>query len=359
MLFVECFSPNCPVCQSLEPFFENKEVAKKYNINFANFKLNVENQEVVSFLNERDIWLPSWPMFLFFNGDGKLIHQSDVTPDVGTINDVADIALDPNKRAESYAHRYESGERTLNFLASFAAFNIVTKDTTLAIEVGEKLFEIYPYENLGSRTSWKITKKCILDVNNGFAKYWFNNYSKAKDYEIEDGHAGGENNVFTRIIQNSLIGSRSRFYNIGQLNKIRKYMEIIGAGQYADSYLWELEAKAFIREGNLLKALATGNNIIDKFKENGSARVYITSVFIDNFPNSTFINDARKWLSSSLESISQDNQKAEYYYESARLYKLSGKLDLAKKEAKMAMDFASKNDVLNPKFETLNNSLNI
>ncbi|SOE22577.1 Thioredoxin-like [Spirosomataceae bacterium TFI 002] len=357
LLFVECYSPTCPVCQTLEPFFKESEVAKKYNRNFVNFKLDVGKQEVVKHLNDRNIWLPSFPMFLFFDGDGNLVHQSDVTPDVASLTGVADKALDPSKRANSYAKRFKDGDRSMDLLASYAAFSRVIRDTAGAVEAGEELFKVYPKDELGSETSWKLTKKCIVDVNNGFAKYWFNNYAKAKEIETKDGHAGNENNIFGGIIQNSLLGNRGKDYNTSQLNDIRKYMGLVGAGQYADTYMWELETKANIREGNTAKALAIGNSIIGKYQGNGSAAVYITRVFIDNFPNNNFVGDARKWLASALPSIQQENQKAEYYYESSRLYQKSGDLVNAKKDAKTAMDLATKSGVSDPKFAALVSSL--
>lgn len=356
-LFVECFSPTCPVCQSLEPFFKNPEVAKMYNKNFVNFKLDVGNQEQVKNLNERNIWLPSFPMFLFFDGDGNLIHQSDVTASVASLNSVAEKALDPKERASSYAERFKNGDRSVDFLANYAAFNRVIRDTTAAVIAGEELFKVYPKEDLNSETSWKVTKKCIVDVNNGFAKHWFNNYAAAKSFETNEGHAGNENNIFGGIIQNSLLGTRAKNYTTADLQQIKKYMGLVGAGQYADTYMWELDTKANIKEGNPTKALAIGNKMVEKFKGNGAAAVYITRVFTDNFPNNTYITSARTWLNGALASIQQDNQKAEYYYESARLYDKAGDKANALKDAKMASELATKSGQGSPKFTELVKSL--
>jgi thiol-disulfide isomerase/thioredoxin len=52
LLFVECYSPTCPVCQSMEPFFKKTEVATKYNSSFINYKLDVGNDEQAA----RAIW---------------------------------------------------------------------------------------------------------------------------------------------------------------------------------------------------------------------------------------------------------------------------------------------------------------
>jgi thiol:disulfide interchange protein len=66
LVFLECYLPTCPVCMSMEPFFKEPEIAKKYNSNFVNFKLDCSKKELVAFLDEKQIFLPSFPLFLFF-----------------------------------------------------------------------------------------------------------------------------------------------------------------------------------------------------------------------------------------------------------------------------------------------------
>lgn len=357
LLFVECYLTTCPVCNSLEPLFKNKEVSDVYNSSFVNFKLDGAKRELVKPLIDRQIYVPNFPLFLFFNGDGELVHQSGVNVSVASLVDVAITAQDPNKRTDSYKRRYQAGERNPDFLSSYAYQARVSNDTALTIELGEQLFEAFPKEDLNKEISWLLTKKCIVDVNNGFAQYWFQNYETARAIEQKNGHPGGENNVFGGILQHSISGQRAKSYTTRELANIRNYMGLINVSQYADSYLWELETKANLREGNTAIALAIGNKMVQKFAANGSAAVYIAKVFIDNSENKSFIPDARKWLTEALPNIQQDNQKAEYHYESARLYQLAGDLEEAKKEAKIALDLANKAAILKVKFSDLISTL--
>lgn len=119
-------------------------------------------------------------------------------------------------------------------------------------------------------------------------------------------------------------------------------MTLINAGEYADNVLWEFEAKAMMRENKLPQALALGNKMVNAFKGNGSAHVYITRVFNDNFPDKSYVSNAKTWLTNALPTVTQDNVKAEYYYEMARLNQKAGEMDEARKNAKSAKELATK-----------------
>ncbi len=359
LLFVECYLPTCPVCQSMEPFFKTPEVAKKYNSSFINFKLDGGKAELVKQLNDRNIWMPSFPQFLFFDGDGNLVHQSEVSPSIESMVGIADAALDPNKRASSYKKRYENGERNMDLLANYAAFARITRDTTAGIEAASELFKIFPKDQISTELSWKLTKKCVSDVDNGFAQYWFAHKDVAKAFETHEGHPGNEDNILGGIIQNSLYGKRGKDYDIAKLNKIKEYMRQSGAGQYVDAVTWEFETKAQIRENHPEKALAIGNKMINAYHGNGSAYVYIVRVFNDNFPNNNYLADARKWLEEAKPLLNQDNMKAEYFYESARIYQKAGDKVKAKIDAEQAKALAVKTAGTNmAKFDALLSSLN-
>jgi thiol-disulfide isomerase/thioredoxin len=346
LLFVECYSPTCPVCQSMEPFFKKTEVATKYNSSFINYKLDVGNADQVKFLNDRNIYLPSFPQFLFFDGDGKIVHQAEVTPDIKTIVTAAETALIPDKRAANYKARYDKGDRTLDLLVQLAAYARLTKDTTLAITVADEVFKIYPKDQLNSETSWKLTKKCVTDMENGFAVHWFNNVATAAAFEKKDGHAGNENNILGGIIQSSLYSQRGQNYG-------KKYMNLSGAGQYIENVTWEFDLKALIREGKPEQALAIGERMAAKFGANGQSLVYVARVFNDFYPNKNYAPKATVWLNKAKGLLKEDKFLAEYYFESAKLNQKSGDLAKAKADAQQARNLASKAQVDLTKFSAL------
>jgi thioredoxin-related protein len=353
LLFVECYSPTCPVCQSLEPFFKSAEVATKYNSNFINYKLDVGVAEQVKFLNARQIYLPSFPQFLFFDGDGKLLHQADVSPDVKSLVAAADGALSPESRALNLKTKFEKGNRELDLLVQLSAFARLTRDTLTNLQAAEELFKIYPKDQMASETSWKLTKKCVTDVDNGFAKYWFDHVAQAAAFEKKEGHGGNENNILGGIIQSSLYSPRGRNYNAAKLATIKQYMTKSGAGQYADGVTWEFETAALIKEGKPQAALAIGEKMATKYSQNGQSLIYITQVFNDRYPTADYVAKAKGWLLKAKALLNEDKHLAVLYYESARLNQKAGNKAVAKSEAQQARNFAAKAQLDLSKFTAL------
>jgi thioredoxin-related protein len=357
ILFVECYSPTCPVCQKLEPFFKKPEVAKIYNSNFINFKLDVGNAELVKFLNQRNIFLPSFPQFLFFDGDGKLLHQAEVNPDIPSFELAANTAKSPDKRSSSYPDRFKAGERSLDFLTAYASYARVSRDTAANLAAAAELFKAFPQKDLGSELSWKLTKKCVSDIDNGFAKYWFDHASEAAAIEIKEGHDGNEKNILGGIIQSSLYSPRGQKYGTDKINLIKQYMGKAGAAQYADGVTWEFETKALIREGKAAGALNIGKKMAAMYGSNGQSLVYITKVFNDVYPDASYSVTAKGWMQKAKPLIKENNALAEYYYESARLNQKTGDKVTAKTEALQALNLATTAKVNLQKFNLLVSSL--
>ncbi|MBK9934865.1 MAG: thioredoxin family protein [Cytophagaceae bacterium] len=357
ILFVECFSPTCPVCQSMEPFFKKPEVATKFNTDFINYKLDVGNAEQVKFLNARNIWLPSFPQFLFFDSEGTLVHQAEVTPDVKSFLSAAEMAQNPDKRAGNYKKRFDGGERSFDLLVQYAAFCRLTKDTLSNISAANELFKLYPKNELGTEASWKITKKCVSDIDNGFATYWFNHVPQAAAFEVKEGHAGNENNILGTIVQTSLFSAKGKQYGTAKLAMVKDYMVKSGAGQYVDGVTWELESLALIREGKAPQSLVVGDKMSRKYEGNGQAQVYITSLFNKNYPDKAYVAKAKAWMAKAKASIKDEKLMAEYYYESARLNKNAGDIPQAKADATQARNLAVKYQMDLVKYNELVSSL--
>lgn len=357
LVFVECYLPTCPVCISMEPFFKEPEVAKKYNTNFVNFKLDCSQKDLVKFLDEKKLFLPSFPTFLFFDADGNIVHKDDVETSVASFNKVADKALNVNERASSFSKRFENGEKSIPFLIEYASYTRVVRDTTTNLAVAKTLFDVYPKNDIGTEESWKITKKAVTDIDNGFAKYWFNNTSKAAAFEKADGHAGNEQNILGGIIQNSLYSSRGKAYSSTKLQTVRNYMALVGAAQYADGVTWEYEVNALIREGKAPQAIDVGNKMATIYAANGSAITYIVKVFNDVYPDKKYVDAAKMWLSQAKTKLTDPKELAEFHYQSARVHQRNGDKTSAMADAKLAQSNAVAAKFTLERYTALINSL--
>lgn len=341
LLFVELFLPTCPACQAVEPNFANTDVSTAYNSKFVNYKMDGSVPGGKAFLDKKGISIPSFPQFLFFDGDGNLVHQSEVNPNPQSLISVAAEAENPATRSSNYETVYQQGNRDINFLIKYAVNAYITGQSDKNKELADLIFQMYPKEELSTKTSWLIMQKVVNDTDNGFFQYWIENMPTAIQYEKETGHGGDGLSSFTRIIQSTIFNKDAKTkYSVEKVKNLRKYMGLIRASQFADISLWELEVLSYLRANNLEQALNIGNNISNLVKENGPMLIYVTKVFNDNFPSKIYLESAAKWLSIAKPLLKENAYLAEYNYELARLQQKENKAAEAKINAQKALELA-------------------
>jgi thiol-disulfide isomerase/thioredoxin len=334
-VFVECFHPNCPICMGLEPTLKNAEVGKFYNENFINYKLNLSDAKQVKFLSDKKIYLPGFPLFLYFDKNQNILHHTDPVNTPKDFVQHAKSALDPNAQSGNAWKRYQAGNRDIGMMAGLAYLLRITQDTTRNIKVANDLYSAYPKDKLNSSESWEIAKKCLMDVDNGFAEFWLRNLATAKKYETAKGHEGNETNAMGILVQMSIYSPKASKYSMTKVNKLKQYMNLIGAGQYVTSNTWQIESQALIREQGQDKALSFIQNQVSQTSQ-PQMLVYYVTFYNVNFPDGKLASQVRNWLNTALPQLKEPLDIANARYESARLYKKAGDAAKAKQELALA-----------------------
>ena len=334
-VFVECFHPNCPICMGLEPTLKNAEVGKYYNQNFVNYKLNLSDANQVKFLTSKKIYLPGFPLFLYFDKNQNLLHHTDPINTPKDFVQHAKTAIDPNLQSGGFWKKYQAGNRDVGVMSSLAYLLRITQDTTRNIQVANDLYAAYPKNKLSSVESWEITKKCLMDVENGFAEYWLKNMDAAKKYEAEKGHAGNEMNALGMLVQMAIYSPKASKYSLAKVNKLKQYMTLIGAGQYVTSNTWQIECQALIREQGQDKAFGFIQNLVNQ-TSSPQMLVYYATYYNVNFPDGKYASSVRSWLTKAQPQLKADQDIANMRYESARLYQKAGDSAKAKQELSLA-----------------------
>ncbi len=354
LLFVECYHPNCPVCMALEPALKNSEVGKFYNKNFINYKLNLSDAKQVAFLNKKNIYLPSFPMFFFFDAKQEIVHHTDPINEPQELIQHAKDALSPEKQSGLSWKKFQSGNRDIGVLTGLAYLLRIKQDTAKNILVANELFKNYPKNQLNSKGSWNIAKKCLMDVENGFAEYWLGHIETAKNYEAELGHAGNEKNALGFLVQKAIYEKNSANYTLSKVNKLKHYMQLVGAGQYVAGATWQIECPAILREQGQDKAFAFLKNMADG-QTQSQALVYFVTFFNNTFKDGKYAPQARVWLERALPNTRTNQELANYYFESARLFQKAGDGTNAKKHLSEAKNYVNlaKNKVTDPNLKTV------
>lgn len=298
ILFVEFYSPGCPYCQRIAPFFKEKAVADLYNTAFVNYQLNVETEEGRQFAEHAGLDVYGIPYFLFFRADSTLVHAREVSAELNSVLQPGRMVIEKTYTGENYARRFEAGERSENFLTHYALFCRVKKDTLTNKKVIHALWETYPEEKKNSLTSWIILKKALMDAENGFADYWLGNVTQATAYEKASAH-GDVKYAFSRLLYGTLFGREAMTFDAARWKTLReKFSPVLGEKETL-GLTWEKEVLAHLREGHTAEALSTGRQAAEYFEKDAASLNYLAGVVEQNCSEKNCSDAVTAWRESA------------------------------------------------------------
>ena len=284
LVFIEYYNTQCTICLSIQPFFENKEMADFYNRNFINYKINTKDGlkgKDSLFMAERNLKFSGVPFFLFFDEDKNFIHYSGAKNDLEYLISIGKKAMNPEERTGSLAQKYASGDRTINTLYAYSDLVQLYQNHALSNTISNELFVVYPKQNLGTNQSYLILKNSVFSIDNGFYIYWYENRANLKDFE-KGIHKGEEQKVLERILLTSIQKEKEN-WNLEKIRAVKEMTLALGLSNDRDDFLWEEEAQALLASNHSEEAVTLLKTILDKSKENSYSSLYVTEKFIGFF----------------------------------------------------------------------------
>ncbi|MRT94708.1 thioredoxin family protein [Ancylomarina sp. 16SWW S1-10-2] len=138
LVFMDCYTSWCGPCKQLsKEIFTQKEVGDIYNKNFISIKMDMEKGEGVE-LRER-YQITAFPSLLFITPSANVVHKRVGGGDVATLVELAEIALDPNRRLKASHKKYDAGNRDSKFISVYLDKLIVAGESARAKIVSREL----------------------------------------------------------------------------------------------------------------------------------------------------------------------------------------------------------------------------
>ena len=336
LVFIEYYNTDCTICMSIQPLFENKEMADFYNTNFVNYKINTKGGlkgKDSLFMAERKLKFMGVPFFLFFDSNKNFVHYSGAKNDLEYLINIGKKALNSEERTGSLQTKYEAGDRSIKTLYAYSDLVQLYQNDALSNEISSKLFDVFPKQNLATIQSYLILKNSVKSIDNGFFIYWYENKENLKDFE-KGSQKGTEIKVLEHILLESIQKQKST-WNLETIRKVKKMTVGLGLSKDGNDFLWEEEAKILVKTKQNEEAISLMKILLNESKDNIFSSLYITDFYIkivENMPTISIVKDELDVL-SKLEM--EPEQKGDLLYQQLLCFNKMG-------DAKKSIEFKKK-----------------
>jgi len=336
-VFVEIYSPTCHVCQSFMPTLADSRVGKFYNGKYISTKVDLMSKETQAWLSKRKLYVPSLPLFLYFDPQQNLIHMAMSNNSAEEVIRHGTQALDPTTRSQKYRQRFASGDRNPNFLIDYGMFAKVTTDTVANIKAMEEYARQQPVGQLASQTNWLVIQKLVMDMDNPLAQHLINNLGQYKAYGADE-----PRNVAENILMSTLFSGRGAQFPATKIMQVRNGLVKIGIDQKVAANRTLLpEVNAHFKARQTAKAVSRMDSQVSNFPLSIPEYIYISRLFNKQSPDPSDVPTVTKWITKALATNKATVQEqADLYYEMAAAQLRAGKKAEGQKAAQKAMELA-------------------
>ncbi|MFD2936403.1 thioredoxin family protein [Spirosoma flavum] len=336
-VFIEIYSPTCHTCQGFIPTLADARVGKFYNAKYLSTKLDIALPATRAFLDSRRLFVPSLPLFLYFDPQQNLIHFAMSNNSTDEVIRHGTNALSPQARSQSMKARYQQGERSANFLIDYAMFGRVTKDTVANMAAMNDYARQQSPATFANETNWLALQKLVLDFENPMFQYMLNHldtYRKA--YGAEQTQQVAEN-----ILMSSLFSGRGAQFPVAKILQVRQDLVRMGIdSKVAANRTLLPEVSAYFRTHQTAKAVERMDNQVNSNQLTVPEYMYISRLFNRSSPDAVDAPTVAKWVNKGLALKPSPKEQADLYYELAEAYRRGGKSADAQKAAQKSMELA-------------------
>ncbi|ALW86572.1 hypothetical protein AUC43_16680 [Hymenobacter sedentarius] len=169
MLYV--WSPSCGPCREMaRDVFPDPAVGQYYNATFINYKVNLD--EGIGKQLGTQYGIVSLPAYLYFNSEGKLMHQTGSGKAAAAFIQDGKDAFDPQKTFFALKKRYKAGERNSDFLYRFSESSGLHQDMALARQVAEEYLKSQRPADLTSVKNLDFIFKLSTDFTSPMTQFF-------------------------------------------------------------------------------------------------------------------------------------------------------------------------------------------
>jgi thiol-disulfide isomerase/thioredoxin len=253
-IFVDTYAEWCGPCKWMsENVFTNSEVGSYYNTNFINYKIDAEKEEGLEFAVEFRV--EAYPTLLYFSPEGKLVHQLVGGADADNLIRIGQAALNPDKQLFTLKARYDSGDRTKEFLYNYATALLESNQDYS--EPANTYLGMLSTQEWAEVKNWEAITKFLTDINSPIYQDILNNQS---DYEAKHGGV-----AVTEFLQNTLFANLEKIIKVKDTVGLKRSKEIIRKINPNDAEIIVTKIDMFYYADDQIKGFEALSKYLDLF----------------------------------------------------------------------------------------------
>lgn len=314
LVFIEYYNSTCTICLSIEPLFDNAEMADFYNQHFVSYKINTRDgmkSKDSLFMASQKLKFQGVPFFLFFDTERNFVHYSGAKAEVDYLINIGKKALNPEERTGSLAKKYNSGDRSIKTLYAYSDLVQLYQDVDLCNTISNELYQVYPKENLKNNQSYLILKNTVNHIDNGFFQYWYEHLDDLKDFE-KGAKKGTEIKVLEKILLESIQKDKDK-WDLAKIQKVKAYTIGLGLSKTGNDFLWEEESKALKNKNNSEGLLHLMSELLEENQNNIYGTLFITEFYLKLFNNKVELEKLSVELDHLKSKEMEPEQKGDWF----------------------------------------------
>ena len=342
LIFIDAYTVWCGPCKQMaKNVFTDDAVARYYNANLINAKIDMEKGEGIEIAKMYEV--SCYPNLLFVDGNGNLVHRiaGSMTPKDFIL--LAENAKNPEKQFSTFVKNYEANKTNADFLLKY----IDARESTCldSKEMVKTYFSLQKEEDLTSKANWEMINYHVNDRESNVFKYVLNNKKMFTDLYSEK-EVNGKIDGVNQMALNTII--RTKPFNEVLYKETKASIELFNTP----------DTKMIFLEADMLYAERTGNwdvytklavnNVDNYYLKNPETLNSIAWTFYEKVADKEGMIKAETWAKTACDlnmsyanfdtyaAVLFKNNKKELALEAA-----NKAIELAMKENYVAEDYAS------------------
>lgn len=332
IVFIDAYASWCGPCKMMEKnVFTQKSVGDYFNTNFVNARFDMEKGE------GRDIAVKygvrSYPTYLFLNGDGELVSQNYGYMEESLFLSMAQDVNAPNNKKGSLKERFAQGEKDPEFLINVMKLTS-TSDFEFAKKASERYFENKKKTDELSKDDIGYLLFFLKSVEDPNYKIFISRKAEIIKFLPEDTYKQFDDQLKLSKIMDESIDQKNKKINDAYF--LEKAIPLIGEYD-AKTRLNQTKLSFYEQNANFSEYEKTALEYYknsDSFDSNDLLKA--AWIFSDHVKTSTSLKKAVEWAEKSV----MRGETSENTYILARLYFLTGNMEMAKTYTEMSKKLA-------------------